>query len=49
MEVKRLLQIAYNAIIEMESTDYEHGAILQYLDITEEEYNYIKRSLKNEI
>ena len=42
LTIKRLLEIAQNAIIELENSEYEHKAILQYLDITEEEFKAIK-------
>ena len=38
----RLIQIIKNAIFEFEYSEYEHQAILEYLDIDEEEYQYIK-------
>lgn len=41
LTIKRLLEIAQNAIIELETSEYEHEAILEYLDITEEEFETI--------
>lgn len=41
---KRLFEIAKNAINELESSEYEHGAILEYLDISEKEFETIKNS-----
>ena len=45
---EKLLQIAENAIKELEFSEYEHGAILNYLDITEEEYNELTKENNNE-
>ena len=36
---KRLLEISNNAISELEFSEYEHEAILKYLQINEDEYN----------
>lgn len=38
----KLLEIAQNAIAELEFSEYEHEAILEYLNISEEEYRVIK-------
>lgn len=43
MEKDRLMQVAYNAIYELELTEYEHDRILEILDITEDEYQTIKK------
>ena len=45
---EKLLEIAQNAINELETSEYEHGAILEYLDITDDEYNEIKKENNNE-
>lgn len=37
-----LYKIIRNAIKELEFSDYEHLAILEYLGITEEEYQFFK-------
>lgn len=42
LSYEKLFAIAYNAIYELEWSEYEHGAILEYLDITEKEYREIK-------
>ena len=39
---EKLFSIAQNAIYELEFSEYEHDAILTYLDICEEEYQAIK-------
>ena len=38
---KRLLEISNNAISELEFSEYEHEAILKYLQINEDEYKEI--------
>jgi len=43
----RLLETAQNAIKELEFSEYEHGAILEYLDITEKDYKEIKKTPLN--
>ena len=45
---EKLLAIAQNAIKELESNEYEHNALLEYLDITEDEYIKITKENKNE-
>ena len=37
----KLTSIAQNAIKELEFSEYEHDAILTYLDISEEEYQIL--------
>ena len=39
---ERLIQIVKAAIYELEWSEYEHGVILEYLGISEKEYNYFK-------
>lgn len=39
---ERLVEIVQNAIYELEYSEYEHGAILEYLGISEDEYDYFK-------
>lgn len=39
----RLMEIAYNAVHELEFSEYEHERILELLDITEKEYKAIKK------
>ena len=45
LSYEKLFEIAWNAIQEMEYSEYEHGAILDYLNITEEQYQFIKESV----
>ena len=45
---KKLLKTAINAVNELEFSEYEHEAILQYLDIDEEEYEEIMNTPDNE-
>ena len=44
---KKLLNIAQNAISELEFSEYEHKAILNYLQINEEEYKAIINADEN--
>ena len=39
---ERLINIIINAINKFEFDEYEHLAILEYLDINEEEYKFFK-------
>lgn len=48
LSYEKLFAIAYNAIYELEWSEYEHGAILDYLDITEEQYREIKGTAEEE-
>lgn len=48
LSYEKLFEIAWNAIQEMEYSEYEHGAILDYLNITEEQYQFIKESVEAE-
>lgn len=41
-----LFEIAYNAIIELENSEYEFEAILDRLDITVKEYRFIKENFE---
>lgn len=43
MKKERALEILKNALYIMELHEYEHGAILDYLQITQKEYEEIKR------
>ena len=45
MTKDRLMQVVYNAICELELTEYEHERILEILDITEDEYQTIKKHI----
>ena len=47
MTKEKLIKIAINAIYELETSDYEHEAILEYLGLSEKEYKYLKE-LENE-
>lgn len=40
----KLFEIAYNAICELEYSEYEHEVILQYLGIKDEEFKFIKEN-----
>lgn len=42
MSKEDLIIIIKNAIAELEFSEYEHLAILEYLGITEEQYKYFK-------
>ena len=44
---KRLLDIAQYAVYELEGSEYEHEAILDYLQINEEEYKTIVKADNN--
>ena len=48
LSYEKLFEIAWNAICELENSEYEHGAILDYLNITEEEYRGIKATVEVE-
>ena len=41
ISTEKLTRIAKNAIKELEFSEYEHDAILTYLDISEEEYQIL--------
>lgn len=44
---RKLLEIAENAISELEFSEYSHEELLEYLDITEEEFQEIKNASFN--
>ena len=48
LSYEKLFEIACNAICELENSEYEHEAILDYLNITEEEYRGIKATVEVE-
>ena len=45
----RLMSIAFNAVRELEYSEYEHERILELLDINETEYEAIKEFGREEL
>lgn len=45
----RLMEIAFNAVRELEYSEYEHERILELLDINETEYKTIKEFGREEL